>query len=115
MSERKLMIYPRNSSRPIMLTDNNTDDILEMVDSLKNIFKSNNIFTISTSDDILMGKPSEVGFIQIRSKGECKNIIIDRESIEIQLDDQSNNKTLISNENVNPYDELVITDDWTIY
>ena len=74
MPERKLMIYPKNSSRPIMLTDKHgKESIQDLKRSLEEIFQSDKIFTIATSDDLLLGKPSEVGFIQVKSQNEFEN------------------------------------------
>jgi hypothetical protein len=74
MPERKLMIYPKGSSRPIMLTDKDgKESVHELIKSLEGIFESDKVFTISTSDDLLIGKPSEVGFIQVKSQNEFED------------------------------------------
>jgi hypothetical protein len=77
MPERKLMIYPKNASRPIMLTDTNCEkSIQELKDNLKTIMNSDSVFAITTKNDMLLGRPSEVGFIQVRSDEDFEDFVI---------------------------------------
>lgn len=60
----KLIIYQKNQSKPIIISDKDQDrDVLSVV--VEKMFKSSNIFRINTDNDCLFVRPSEVQSILI--------------------------------------------------
>jgi uncharacterized surface protein with fasciclin (FAS1) repeats len=92
------MIYPKNAGRPIMLTDDSCDKTIdELKATLESLFESKTIFTIATTDDLLIGKPSELGFIHVNTDGECESFTV-----------KAQEETVVNNEiNDETYNELV--------
>jgi len=61
----KIIIYQKLSSKPVILTDQKTQDLAKVKTRLLEYIKENKIFTIETQNDILIIKPSEIQSILI--------------------------------------------------
>lgn len=68
MIERRLIIYQKNISKPIVMTDisDDTDEIVKK--NIENIFSASHISTIQTNDDCLIIRPSELSSILISKR-----------------------------------------------
>lgn len=67
---KRFTISQKNSMKPIILSDESETTIEEDSERVKEIFKARNIYTFRTSNDCLVGRPSELQSILI---SESKN------------------------------------------
>lgn len=67
---KRFTISQKNSMKPIILSDESEATIEEDSNRVKEIFKAENIYTFRTSNDCLIGRPSELQSILI---SESKN------------------------------------------
>jgi hypothetical protein len=64
MSNRKIIIYQRYSTKPVILTDS-SDDPNSIREQLLNALSSDKISIVETQNDILLIRPSEIQSILI--------------------------------------------------
>ena len=62
---KRFTISQKNSMKPIILSDESDTTIEEDCEKVKEIFKTKNIYTFRTSNDFLVGRPSELQSILI--------------------------------------------------
>ena len=65
MSIRKIIVYQKNSTKPIVLTDESNQKIDELKNQITNLFSQDNIYTFATSNDLLIGRPSDLQSVLI--------------------------------------------------
>lgn len=83
MPVRKIIVYQRYATKPVILTDASDITTEEIQKSILNILSSDKISILETTNDILYIRPSEIQSILI-TKGNIENI--DPELIEPQKD-----------------------------
>lgn len=62
---KKLAIYLKNCSKPVILSEEGEQSLEDITTQCKNVFISKQIFTITTKNDCLIGRPSEVQSILV--------------------------------------------------
>jgi len=72
MPERKLVIYQKGSSKPIVLTENSDIPIDELVEKVTSMVTSTEIHKIKTDNDFLIIKPNEIAGAMLNTQGEFK-------------------------------------------
>jgi len=71
---RKLAIYQKGTQKPVIITDNRSEQTKEeLVSECKKIFSSNQVFTLDTGTDCFIGRPSEIQSILISEERKGDN------------------------------------------
>lgn len=108
MASRKLVIYQKNSDKPIVLTDKSSDgDIEDVKREVLDLMASKEIFSVQTEDDFLVIRPSEVAGILLSTNGEIKGKPIENPKKEENKETQEAKKL----GEMDYSTELVITDE----
>ena len=76
MTIRKIIIYQRYSTKPIILTDSSDSSREEIINKITEILKSDKISILETSNDLVIIRPSEIQSILI-SNQQNENIQIE--------------------------------------
>ena len=64
-TKRKILIYQKNESRPISLTEESAISDKDLTTQLTTCFKSENITTLEIGKDIIIIRPSEISAMAI--------------------------------------------------
>lgn len=67
---RKIIIYQRYASKPIILTDSSSDSSEDLQKKILELFESKKISVFETDSDILYVRPSEVQSVLITKSNE---------------------------------------------
>jgi PHD/YefM family antitoxin component YafN of YafNO toxin-antitoxin module len=62
---KKFMFYLKNSTKPVIVTEDDNTDLEALSGDIKKIFESNKIFTLGTKHDYLVIRPSELQAVLI--------------------------------------------------
>jgi hypothetical protein len=65
---RKIILYPKSAMKPIILTDDSDQSLEDLQQKVQNILGSNKISIMTTSNDSLIIRPSEVQAVLITKK-----------------------------------------------
>ncbi len=68
MSQRKIIVYQKNSTKPIILSDDSDQTLQDLKTSILELFKSDQIYYLETTNDILIGRPTDLQSILITNK-----------------------------------------------
>ena len=76
MSIKKIIVYQKNSTKPVILTDESEQSLLELKDKILDIYKSDKVYVLETKNDLLIGRSSEIQSILISDKISNLNDVI---------------------------------------
>jgi hypothetical protein len=72
-NKRKIVVYQKTNSKPIIIHDESEKSIEELQNQLKDCFKSTTVQSFKTVDDILLIRPSEISSILITDENKGSN------------------------------------------
>jgi hypothetical protein len=67
---KKIILYPKSAMKPIILSDDNEQDIEVLKEAIFNVLKSDKIGIITTKTDCLIVRPSEIQAVLITKDRE---------------------------------------------
>ena len=68
----KLAVYLKGSQKPIIISDNDSEDLENLINEAENLFKSETVFKIGTKTDCLIGRPKEVQAVFVMTDKQNK-------------------------------------------
>jgi hypothetical protein len=64
---KKIIVYQKGSTKPIVLTDDTDADNNTLKEKIIELFNQDKIYTLETTNDMLIGRPSDLQSILISS------------------------------------------------
>ena len=77
MSIKKIIVYQKNSTKPVILTDESDQSLIDLKEKILNIYNSDKIYVLETKNDLLIGRVSEIQSILISDRITNLNDISD--------------------------------------
>lgn len=70
MSNRKIILYPKSAMKPIILTDSSNEPLEKIQEHVIDVLKDTKITILSTTNDSLIVRPSEIQAVLITKKDD---------------------------------------------
>jgi len=80
MAIRKIIVYQRYATKPVILTDTSDNSKEEIQNQILNVLSSDKISILETSNDILVIRPSEVQAVLITKPNSINQELISQDS-----------------------------------
>jgi len=90
-TNRKIILYPKSAMKPIILTDSSDESIEKIQENILAVLNGNNISILTTSNDSLIVRPSEIQAVLITKKPEEEEKQVKKYTGSLQIDDASDN------------------------
>lgn len=78
MSIKKIIVYQKNSTKPVILTDESDQSLQDLKVKILEIYNSDKIYVLETKNDLLIGRPSEVQSILISDRSNIEDVNDDK-------------------------------------
>jgi hypothetical protein len=82
MVTRKIIVYQKCATKPVVITDSSDQPKEKIIEQILEIFKSDKISILETSNDMLIIRPSEI-----------QSVLITKQIHDIEEDDTKKTKT----------------------
>lgn len=81
MSIKKIIVYQKDASKPVILTDESDQPLSELKTKILDVFNSNKIYVLETQKDLLIGRSSEIQSILVSENKNISENIDDKKEI----------------------------------